>query len=100
MKGAGLCLKKALAWVGLRNLKLQAYQGRTNNGRHGGVLRALQRALSRGVGSLLGGERGPAPPFSRRGSAEAASDMASSSRGVATEGGPGGKLVAPTPAPG
>ena len=63
VKGAGLCLKKALAWVGLWNLKLQAYQGRTNNGRHGAVLRALQRALSRGVGSLFGGERSPAPPF-------------------------------------
>ncbi|KAK5891782.1 hypothetical protein CesoFtcFv8_012223 [Champsocephalus esox] len=53
----------SLSRVGLRNLKLQGYQGRTNNGCHEGVLCALQRALSRGVGSLLWGERGPAPPF-------------------------------------
>ncbi|KAJ4929358.1 hypothetical protein JOQ06_004967 [Pogonophryne albipinna] len=34
----------SLSRVGLRNLKLQVYLGRTNNGRHGGVLRALQRS--------------------------------------------------------
>ncbi|XP_034006673.1 uncharacterized protein LOC117498584 [Trematomus bernacchii] len=46
----------SLSRVRLRNLRLQACQGRTTSGRHGG---ALQRALSRVVGSLLGGERGP-----------------------------------------
>ncbi|KAK5923216.1 hypothetical protein CgunFtcFv8_000208 [Champsocephalus gunnari] len=52
----------SLSRVGLRNLKLQVYQGCTNNGRHEGVLRALQRALSRGVRSLLGVSGAPHPP--------------------------------------